>query len=120
MSFDYAEIARDAHEILQEFGAAGQITRKERSGVYDPAAGAYPEITVTQPCIAVVLPIDQKLVNGTTVLSTHEQAYLSAVGLDIPAPPQTLTWHGVNYTLVRVKNLAPAGVSVLVELIVRR
>lgn len=120
MSFDYAEIAQVAHAVLTEFGAEGVLTRKERSGVYDPAAGAYPETTVTQSCTAVVFPIDQKLVNGTTVLASDEQAYLSAVGLDLPAPPQVLTWQGVDYTLVRVKNLAPAGLSVLVELIVRR
>lgn len=120
MSFDYAEIAQVAHEILAEMGSAGLITRKERGGVYDPAAGAYPETTVTQSCTAVVFPIDQKLVNGTTVLASDEQAYLSAVGLVLPAPPQVLTWQGVDYTLVRVKNLAPAGVSVLVDIIVRR
>lgn len=116
----YDEVQGDAHAVLTEFGAAGQITRKERGGVYDPAAGAYPETTVAQPCTAVVFPIDQKLVNGTTVLASDEQAYLSAVGLVLPAPPQVLTWQGVDYTLVRVKNLAPAGVSVLVDIIVRR
>lgn len=120
MSFDYAEIAQVAHEILAEMGSAGLITRKERNGVYDPSAGGYLEATLTQPCTAVVLPIDQKLVNGTTVLATDEQAYVSAVGLTLPAPTQILTWQGVDYTLIGVKNLAPAGLSVLVELIVRR
>ena len=120
MSFDYAEIAQVAHEILAEFGAEGVLARKERGTVYDPGAGGYGETTVTQPCTAVVFPVDQKLVNGTTVLATDEQAYLSAVGLTVPAPTQVLTWQGADYTLMSVKSLAPAGLPVLVELIVRK
>jgi hypothetical protein len=120
MSFDYAEIAQVAHEILAEFGAEGVLTRKERGTVYDPGTGGYSETMTTQSCTAVVFPIDQKLVNGTTVLATDEQAYLSAVGLTIPQTGQALTWQGADYTLMNVENLAPAGLSVLVELIVRK
>lgn len=120
MSFDYADIAATADEILREFGAAGIVTRKEPGGVYDPDTGTYPDTPVSQNCTAVVFPINQKLVDGVTVLRTDEQAYLSAVGLTAPAATQVLTWAGVDYTIMDVKNLAPAGVAVLVELIVRR
>jgi hypothetical protein len=54
------------------------------------------------------------------VLATDEQAYLSAVGLTIPEPTQRLAWAGKTYTIMRVENLAPAGTSVLVTMIVRR
>lgn len=120
MSFDYTEIAATVQELLEDFGAIGQLTRKDRAGVYDPDLGDYPEVEVVQDCTAVVFPIDQKLVDGTTVLSTDEQAYLSAVGLTAPNPPHMLTWQGTDYTIVKMKNLAPAGVSVLVELVVRK
>jgi hypothetical protein len=110
----YAEMAQGADEILREFGAAGTVSYKTGSGEYDPDFGDYPEVEVTQACTAAVFPVDQKLVDGTTVLATDEQAYLSAVGLSI------LTLGGVARTVVSVKNLAPAGTSVLVELIVRR
>lgn len=120
MSFDYAEIAQTVQELLEEFGAPGKLTRKDRAGVYDPDLGDYPEVEVAQDCTAVVFPIDQKLVDGTAVLATDEQAYLSAVSLTTPTPSHKLTWQGKGYTIVRAKNLAPAGVSVLVELIVRK
>lgn len=116
----YAEMAQVAGEILREFGAAGTLTYKTRSGEYDPDLGDYPEVEVPQACTAVVFPIEEKLVNGTTVLATDEQAYLSAVGLSMPEPAHVLTLGGVARTVVSVKNLAPAGTSVLVELIVRR
>lgn len=120
MSFDYADIARTADEILKEFGAAGLVTRKVPGGDYDPDTGTYPDVPVSQNCTAVVFPVDQKLVDGQTVLATDEQAYLSAVGLVTPKPTEVLTWQGVDFTIQSVKNLAPAGVAVLVELIVRR
>lgn len=120
MTIDYQEIARDADEALREAGAAGTLTYKTRSGEYDPGLGGYPEAVVTQPCTAVVFPVDQSLVDGTTVLATDEQAYLSAVGLTIPEPTQKLVWAGKTYTIKRVENLAPAGSSVLVTMIVRR
>jgi hypothetical protein len=42
------------------------------------------------------------------------------VGLTIPEPTQRLAWAGKTYTIMRVENLAPAGTSVLVTMIVRR
>lgn len=119
MSF-YSDIAADAHALLAEFGSPGQVTRTEQSGTYNPDTGDYDTTTVTQDCIAVVFPIDQKLVDGTTVLATDETAYLSAVGLTIPEPTQKLAWAGKTYTIMRVENLAPASTSVLVTMIVRR
>ena len=116
----YTELAATVQEVLAEFGSPGQVTRTEQSGTYNPDTGDYDATTVTQDCTAVVFPIDQKLVDGTTVLATDETAYLSAVGLTTPKPADRLVWNGKTYTIMRVENLAPAGTSVLVTLIVRR
>ncbi|RYE42632.1 MAG: hypothetical protein EOP24_31935 [Hyphomicrobiales bacterium] len=119
MSFDYSEIAELAHELLQEFGSTGQIVRKEPSGEYDPGAGEFPVVEVSQAVTAAVFAYPAHLIDGTTVLQGDEQAYVSAVGLVMPAPAQVLTWQGKARTVISVKDLAPAGVSVLVELQVR-
>lgn len=116
----YADIAAAVQEVLSEFGSHGQVTRTEQGGTYNPETGDYDTTTVTQDCTAVVFPIDQKLVDGTTVLATDETAYLSAVGLETPKPTDKLLWGAKVYTIMRVENLAPAGTSVLVTLIVRR
>lgn len=120
MSFDYADIAATADEILREFGAAGIVTRKEPGGVYDPDTGTYPDTPVSQNCTAVVFAYPQHLVNGTTVLQGDELAYLSAVGLVMPKPAEVFAWQGISYTVINAKPLAPAGVNVLAELQVRR
>ena len=54
MSFDYADIAATADEILREFGAPGIVTRKESGGVYDPYTGTTLDVEVSQNCTAVV------------------------------------------------------------------
>ena len=119
-TFDYTKTAATAKRLLSRFGAQGKIAYKQRSGDYDPTTGDYPETEVMQDVTAVVFPIDKKLVDGVTVLATDEQAYLSTVGLVTPQPTHKLVWMADIYTIVSVKNTAPAGVAVLCELIVRR
>lgn len=120
MAFDYAELAATAAEILADFGATGQLKRKERSGAYDPDTGTFPETEVVQQITAVVIAMPQHLVDGTTVLQGDELAYLSAVGLTMPKPLDVMTWQGADYTVVNAKPLAPAGVNVLCEVQVRK
>jgi len=120
MSFDYADIAATADEILREFGAAGLVTRKVPGGDYDPDTGTTPDAEVSQNVTAVVFAYPQHLVNGTTVLQGDEQAYLSAVGLVMPKATDVFLWQGISYTVISAKPLAPAGVNVLAELQVRR
>lgn len=120
MTFDYAKAAATADRILQKFGSAGQITRKERSGAYDPTLGQVPEVTITQDIVAVVLPVDTEMVNGTAVLITDETAYMSAVGTIEPKPADVLEINGKSYTVTGVRWTAPAGVGVLGQLFVRR
>lgn len=117
----YADFAATARELLAEFGAACTITRKGGgAGSYNPDTGAFdPAPAETQAAIAAVFPYPQKLIDGTTVLQGDQQAYV-APGLDwAPRATDVLTWQWVDYTVVSVKNLAPAGESVLFELQVR-
>ncbi|MBS0227672.1 MAG: hypothetical protein JSS23_03135 [Proteobacteria bacterium] len=118
MSF-YGDLAADADSLLKEFGAAGTITRKEQSGEYDPATGNYTEAIASQDVTALVIDYPQRLIDNTTVLQGDKQVYVSAVGLITPKPTDRLAWQGRDYTVVNVKDLAPAGLSVLVELQVR-
>jgi hypothetical protein len=119
MSFDYTEVASIAHELLEEFGAVGQLTRST-PGVYDPSLGAAPVTVTSQDVTAAVFAMPAHLIDGTTVLQGDEQAYMSALGITDPAPLDVLTWQGVGYTVISAKRLAPAGVAVLHELHVRR
>ena len=120
MTIDYTEIARDVQAALQEAGATGTITRKDRSGSYDPALGTVVETTTTQTIIAAVFPVEASMVNGTTVQFSDETAYMSALGAWEPKAADVLEINGQKYTVIGVRWTAPAGVAVLGELLVRR
>lgn len=120
MSFDYAEIALTAHELLAEFGTAGKLSYSEQSGDYNPETGDYNTTTVEIDVVGCVFPVDQKMIDGTTVLATDEQALLSAFGLDEVNSSWALTLNGKAHTIIRAQRLAPAGLPVLHTLIVRR
>lgn len=114
-------MAATAKRMLSASGAACTITRQgQGQGSYNPATGTFdPAPADVQTGQAVVLPYPQKLIDGTTVMQGDQQAYV-APGLDwAPRATDVLTWQGVDYTVVSVKNLAPAGESVLFELQVR-
>lgn len=117
----YADFADTARDLLAEFGAACALTRQgQGQGQYNPSTGTYDQAPAeTQDAVAAVFPYPQKLIDGTTVMQGDQQAYV-APGLDwAPRATDVLTWQGVDYTVVSVKNLAPAGESVLFELQVR-
>lgn len=119
MSFDYAELARDALETLQEFGSPGQVKRKEQ-GEYTPGLGAAPVTEMTQGLHGVVFPIKASLINGTTVLASDETAIVSTVGVIEPRATDVLAINGKTYTIMGVRWTSPAGVAVVGELQVRR
>ncbi len=121
MNFDYAELAQDAAALLEEFGSTGTLTSRTTSGAYDPATGTHASTSQSQTITAVVVGYPVKLIDGVMVLQGDELAYVAAPGLSfLPAPPQTMSWQGRDYTVISAKDLAPAGLSVLWELHVRR
>lgn len=119
MAFDYAEIAQVAHEILAEFGSAAVLT-KTSAGEYDPDAGAASLAPTNYDCTAVVLPYEDRHIDGTLILRGDKQAMLSAVSLSAkPSPGDVLAWAGAKFRVIAAEDLAPAGVSVLFTLQVR-
>ena len=118
MSFDYAKTAQTAQRLLAKFGARTTLAHPV-APAYDPETGATTPVDAMTNVTAAVFPVDARFVDGSMVLATDLQAYLSAVGVDEPVPGDVLTWGGKSLTVVRAMNLGPAGVFVLYELIVR-
>lgn len=119
MSF-YGELSIDADEIIKEFGGTTTLT-KPGTPTYDPSTGETTATPTVLPCAAVVFPYEDRFIDGTLILQGDQQAYLSAIGLTVPVPGDVLAWGGVNYTVIRTKNLGPNGVTfVLYELQVRK
>lgn len=122
MKYDYAKTAASALKLIDRFGAPCVLTRQgQGQGDYNPSTGTYdPAPDETQDAFAAVFPYPQKLIDGTTVMQGDQQVYVAANLTWAPRATDVLTWQGVDYTVVSVKNLAPAGESVLFELQVRK
>lgn len=119
MSFDYAEVAQIARELLAEFGSTGQL-KTSVAGTYDPETGTIPQTVTTADVTACMFAYPERLINGTTILHGDQQAYLSAVGLTMPKTGDVMVWKGADYQVISAKPLAPAGVNVLAILQVRK
>jgi len=117
MSFDYAEIAATAAEILSEFGSAAQL-KVVNTGAYNPATGSASTSTAATDVTACVFDYAAHMIDGTRIVTGDKQAYLTAAVT--PKPGDVLAWQGVDYRVVTSKPLAPAGVLVLNELQIRK
>jgi len=128
-TFDYADMAATAQELLVEFG--GRVTvRQVVTGEYDPELGEAPTTTVDNDGIGALFDYTAQaagLANmaGSVIETGDKQLYLApdrAAGGSMPEPKpadlvlaQGATWH-----VVTVKTLAPAGLAMLFELQLRR
>lgn len=120
MSFDYADLALTADELLVEFGASATLSRTIAGG-YDPEAGISAEQSVdVQNITAVCIDYDAKFIDGTLVLRGDKQVFMSAKDVTPPAAGDKFTWQGGEYSVIAVTPLAPAGIVALYELQVRR
>lgn len=117
MAFDYASTATQAAELLQEFGRAATLTRSE-PGAYDPTTGTGSMVDTVQTVYAVVLPYGDGMVDGSRILATDQQAYVS-VGTTAPRAGDAMTWGADQLRVIEVKALSPAGTAVLYTMQVR-
>ncbi len=114
----YDDMAEVAAEIIEEYGAPTTLKRTV-TGAYDPSTGTNSNSIVSQDIIAAVFDFDQKMINGTEIRTGDKRVYASAVGVNPPLQADIFPWLGVDYAVVAVRPLAPAGINVLYEMQVR-
>ena len=98
------------------------------AGAYDAATGASAITETTQTAYAVIFPFGPGLrkMPGSTITADDQQCLLSAlntVGTAVTAPivNDTLTdVNGVVHTITEVSPLAPAGMTIMYDLTIRR
>jgi len=112
VSFDYAKTAATALRLLERFGAAATLKR-QTAGSYDPATGSDTVTETSLSTTACVFDYAQKYVDGTLILAGDKQAYLASA--PVPKQGDRLAWMSVDYTVIAVKAVAPAGAAVLYE-----
>lgn len=128
--FDYLESQQDADELIEEFGQVGAIRRT----VIVPPANPWEEaeeVITDYPVTLAILPMDEKRIDGSMILTGDRQAIMSRLGLSItPVAGDVMIFNGAfsgesyvggeAWTIRRIDSLAPAGVVVLYDAVVRR
>lgn len=115
----------NAYAMLAAKGQTVTLTART-AGTYDPATGAAAITTGTQSAKAVILPISAfRKASNAVIVEGDENMLLAALNtsgaaLTAPKVDSTVTdANGKAYTLVSIETLAPAGLPVLFDCIVR-
>jgi len=124
MSRFYDRTAATAARLLASYGQPVSITRTS-GGTYDPLTGETTgQTTTTYTPDGVLLNYGGKEAGdlraaGVDIVSTDKKLLCAAFEVD-PVVTDTVTVGGLDWTVMRVKTLSPAGAAVLHELQVRR
>lgn len=96
-TFNYGRPQATAHKLIIKFGQPGSITRTTSP---DPVLGGE-GTRVEFPATLVPMTYDQRYINGTTILTTDRQIYISSVGLAVvPQVGDIVVAGGVEYLIV--------------------
>ncbi len=93
----YNRLKGGAHALISRYGQQGTIKRITPP---DPVLGGDPTET-SYSATLVPMTYDQRYVNGTTILTSDRQIYISSVGLAIvPTVGDVAVAGGVEYHIV--------------------
>lgn len=117
MAFDYADLAATVAEVINEYGGEASVTQVA-AGTYDPATGAVTSNSTTTGVMACVFDDETRLLDGTRLITGDKQVLMS--GAIVPKPDDIFTQGTKVFRIIGVKELAPAGLNVLTEMVVRK
>ena len=113
MSF-YEDMRQVATDSITEFGQAVTLSR-QAVGAYDPSTGTSVVTPTTQTGKGVLLDYGTKDIDGTLILAGDKQLLLSATSITAPIVGDTATVNSTIYTIMNIKDLNPAGTSVMLD-----
>lgn len=124
MTFDYAEIAALANELLADFGQTLAITTHV-AGEYNPATGTSSSSVTSHEGFGMVMDYGlhgSGISNSPdSLIQQGDKQLLLAPGLVTPPMlGDVVTFDGADYKINNVKTISPAGVCVLYDCNVRR
>jgi hypothetical protein len=98
----YTRFQATADRLIKKYGQVGAIKRKP-AGTIDPILGEgdTPPESQSFPAKLVPMTYDQRYVNGTSILTTDRQLYISSAGLAVvPQVGDIATAGGIDYVIV--------------------
>lgn len=118
MNFDYAALASKSAALLSKFGR--DVTRRRVTrGAYDTSQGSAANAGQADATFkGALLDFGTREVDGTLVKSTDKKLLLEASGA--PLASDTFLVGGLEYAVVSVKEISPAGTPVLYEVQLRK
>lgn len=123
MSF-YGNAQNTTSKALTKFGHTCTHTIRT-AGTYNPAAGGVTVSETTQSVKAALFDYKTQMggtqeIGGTLILAGDKKALIAAKNITAPKVDDTLTVGSVVWTIKNVKELNPAGTSIMFELQVRK
>ncbi len=113
-TFDYNGMQATAHELIEEFGQAGAVTRITPP---DPVYGGDPVVT-SYPATLVPMAYEARYIDGTVIRTGDMQIYISPVGLAIePTVGDIVTANGTDYAIVNGDPNKYDGVTAVVFIV---
>lgn len=115
--FNYGKAALTALRLIKRFGQSVIIRRTTTTGgnEWDPTSGTTQDVDYAAQ--AVVTDYKEGLIDGEAVKYGDKRIILAAKGLSItPETTDKLIVGDVNFTIVRVTTVSPAGTIVVYEL----
>ena len=119
MAFNYTGLKATARKLLANFGQSMTFSR-ESEPVYDNETNTVTSTTITFSDKGVIFPFGKGVsnVNGSIIQTGDQEVFWQ--GSTEPKPTDKLTVNGVDYNVIAVMPIEPAGVNVLYQIQVRR
>lgn len=121
MSFNYAEMAATAAELIEEFGMPMIVRRSSGGSSYDPIEGeTIPGVGVDADVFGILLEIDSAYSDkvGGQNIQAGDQVVLLRPGF-APVNSDILIIEGLSWAIVNVNKVSPAGTDLMYEVQVR-
>lgn len=118
MSFDYASLAYTSRELLTEFGQA--VTQRSYTvGTYDPATGAASPASADSARVGAMFDFGAgKTLERGGLIQAGDKRLLVDADADI-SPQDHFIVNSVDYVIVSIGEINPAGTRVLYDLHLR-
>jgi hypothetical protein len=116
---NYNALKNTARNLLANFGQSMVLT-KYLVGTYNATTGENSSTTSTTTDIGVILPYGDGLKSTENSLIKQDDQQVFIQMSVIPNIADKLTINSIDYDIVSVKAIEPAGVNVLYELQVRK
>lgn len=119
MSDIYTRLAATAVRLLTKYGKPIRLTRKG-SPVYNPATSTTTSTPESHTVIGAKFDYSQDDIDGTTIRSGDQRAYIAPNAPVTPKTGDTLTFADGAWNVVASRPLAPADLVVLHDVQLRK